>query len=219
MRGTRGSAFLHGLVLGVAGSACCALFTLYLLLYLGMWDPAQLGIAGILPATDWLQRNLGLSLLPFLITLVLYTVTLHRLAQRVEAGLPVEQVAQLEHLADIWISLFFGIGVIWTAIGMRAALLYALGDLEVSGNRDAFSVLERLVDGGILTALSTTILGGAGGYLMRLAKIFLVGERLKHYYHTRETSRSDRIEDLLGDIRDQGLPRKVTTLASREPRS
>jgi hypothetical protein len=38
------------------------------------------------------------------------------------------------------------------------------------------------VDGGILLALTTTIVGGIGGYLMRLAKTMLVGAALHNYY-------------------------------------
>ena len=36
-------------------------------------------------------------------------------------------MVQLDHLTDIWTTLFFGTGVIWTAIGMRSALIFALG--------------------------------------------------------------------------------------------
>lgn len=201
MRGASAWSFVQGLFLGLAGSFLFALSTLYLLLSQGMLDLSHLGLPAIQALAEWLYRNLGLSLIPFLLVLLLYAATLWQLAQRITASPPLEQVVQLEHLTDIWISLFFGIGVIWTAIGMRAALLYALGDMEESG-RDAFSVLERLVDGGILTALSTTILGGAGGYLMRLGKTFCVGARLNHYYSDREQDRSGRIEGLLNDIRD-----------------
>jgi len=58
-------------------------------------------------------------------------------------------------------TLFFGVGVVWTAIGMRSALLSALGGLDQSAAAElgAFEILRRLVDGGILLALSTTIVG------------------------------------------------------------
>jgi hypothetical protein len=39
-----------------------------------------------------------------------------------------------------------------------------------------------MVDGGILLALSTTIFGGVGGYLMRVLKTVSVGAELKRYY-------------------------------------
>jgi hypothetical protein len=44
------------------------------------------------------------------------------------------------------------------------------------------AVLERMVDGGILLALSTTIFGGVGGYLMRAWKALVVGAPLKRFY-------------------------------------
>jgi len=85
-------------------------------------------------------------------------------------------------LLDLSATLFVGIGVIWTAIGMRDALIYGLGDPVVSATAGAFSVLQRLVDGGILLALSTTIVGGAGGYLMRVIKSVVLGEKLTALY-------------------------------------
>jgi hypothetical protein len=39
-----------------------------------------------------------------------------------------------------------------------------------------------MVDGGILLALSTTIFGGVGGYLMRAWKAVVAGAELKRYY-------------------------------------
>lgn len=78
--------------------------------------------------------------------------------------------------------LFFGTGVIWTAIGMRGALLFALGDVDATIQQGAFAVLKRMVDGGILLALSTTIFGGIGGYLMRVCKSILLGAALQEQY-------------------------------------
>ena len=84
---------------------------------------------------------------------------------------------------------------------MRSALQAALGDPGQALVDTAGSVLQKLVDGGILLALTTTIVGGVGGYLMRLAKTMLVGASLQDYYDqvsrfdTRELVRStQRIE-------------------------
>ena len=87
-----------------------------------------------------------------------------------------------EQLLDLCANLFFGIGVIWTAIGMRDALLYALGDPGITATEGAFAILQRMVDGGILLALSTTIEGGMGGYLMRAIKSIALGEKLNAVY-------------------------------------
>jgi hypothetical protein len=61
-------------------------------------------------------------------------------------------------------------------------------------------VLQRLVDGGILTALSTTILGGVGGYLMRVTKGLYLGARLNRYYEAQDQGQSARVEHLLRGI-------------------
>ena len=90
-------------------------------------------------------------------------------------------IAKLDQLTDVWIHLFVGIGVIWTAVGMRSALQAALGDGGALAD-SAGSVLKRLVDGGILLALTTTIVGGIGSYLMRLVKTIAVGANLHQHY-------------------------------------
>lgn len=131
---------------------------------------------------NWAWHNLGLSLPVFAIVLLLFVRSLGRLSEALEHNDPVDEVAQLEHLADTWTSLFFGVGVIWTAIGLRQALIFALGNPEASLAAGAFEMLRRLVDGGILVALSTTIFGGIGGYLLRVAKTLSVGARLRRYY-------------------------------------
>ncbi len=91
---------------------------------------------------------------------------------------PINQIVQLDHLTDIWTTLFFGTGVIWTAIGMRSALIFALGDRDAALQQGAFAMLERMIDGGILLALSTTIFGGVGGYVMRVYKTISLGTQL-----------------------------------------
>lgn len=135
-------------------------------------------------ALDWAYRNLGLSLPVFAVVLGLYVRSLSRLRRQVARGAPLDAVAHAEQLTDTWTSLFFGVGVIWTAIGMRGALLYALGDPGASVDDGAFAVLQRMVNGGILVALSTTIFGGIGGYLMRVVKTLAVGAALRRYYES-----------------------------------
>ena len=201
MRPQKGSLFLRGFMLGLGSSLVFGLALVYLLTALDLVSVSLLQVPQLQGSLSWIDRNLGLSVLPFGITLLLYGHSLGRLARRLEQDRPAEEVAQLEHLSDVWISLFFGIGVIWTAIGMRGALLFALGDLEQVAGTGAFVVLQRLVDGGILTALTTTILGGAGGYLMRVFKSLYLGTRLSRYYELRDQHQSGRIEALLKDIR------------------
>ena len=68
-------------------------------------------------------------------------------------------------------------------------------------------MLQRLVDGGILLALSTTIVGGVGGYLMRVIKTVLVGAPLRRCYAEAGRAQGVRISAQLAAIEDylQGL--------------
>lgn len=202
------SGFLFGIVLGVSLSFLMGSIMVYLLLVLDMISFTIQDSSDLQLAYDWLQDNLGLSVIPFTITLFLYIYSLRTLAQKLEINAPQNEVAQLEHLTDVWTSLFFGIGVIWTAIGMRSALLYAIGDPTLAAQSGAFMILARLVDGGILTALTTTIVGGIGGYLMRVIKSSYLGTRLSLYYENREQRHAQRVERLLSDIKASlvGLP-------------
>lgn len=154
----------------------------------------------------WLADNLGLSTPFFVLVMVLYAANLGRLWELVAEGAPLRQVAQLDQLSDVWIHLFIGIGVVWTAIGMRSALTTTLDESMVSAG-DAGHVLGSLVDGGILLALTSTIVGAVGGYLMRLGKTVLLGAPLTDYYHGEERrdialalARLDDIERHLASI-------------------
>jgi hypothetical protein len=121
------------------------------------------------------------------------------LRQHLDNARPLNEIVQLDHLTDIWTTLFFGTGVIWTAIGMRSALLFALGDQE--GLHDGASeVLKRMVDGGILLALSTTIFGGVGGYLMRVYKSVTLGSALQHCYDLAARAETSQMRDTLQRI-------------------
>jgi hypothetical protein len=139
----------------------------------------------------WIAVNLGHSVWLFGVVLTLYLMNLFRLRRILEETPSLNDVAELDQLLDVWINLFVGIGVIWTAVGMRSALQSALGDPGEALVDSAGSVLQKLVDGGILLALTTTIIGGMGGYLMRLGKTLLTGASLHQFYdqHHREDIR------------------------------
>lgn len=158
------------------------------------------------------STNLQGSVLPFAVVLIAYWVLLQRLREMLDTeSPPMELVIRHEQLLDLCANLFFGIGVIWTAIGMRDALLHALGDPSVTASEGAFAILQRLVDGGILLALSTTIVGGIGGYLMRAIKSILLGRELTALYmqdHQRGADQNlaalERIEQLLNQDPESG---------------
>ncbi|HEY5681583.1 MAG TPA: hypothetical protein VIS55_16050 [Pseudomonadales bacterium] len=147
------------------------------------------------PVSDWLQLNLGHSAWLFALVLTVYAANLHRLSRLLAGGPDLKVVVKLDQLSDVWINLFVGIGVIWTAVGMRSALQAALGDPGGALSGSAGTVLHKLVDGGILLALTTTIVGGVGGYVMRLVKTMVVGARLQTFYSG--VSRAD-LRELVG---------------------
>ncbi len=211
-----GRAFIQGVVAGgfatlTGGAALLYLLSRFGLIRLDTSAPAAPG-----DWFAWIYANLGSSIPVFAALLLAFFVTLHRLERLLEidepAERPIERIVQLDHLADIWTTLFFGTGVIWTAIGMRSALIFALGDRELAVSEGAFAMLERMIDGGILLALSTTIFGGVGGYLLRVYKTVTLGARLQQSYDyaaridTSEMRASlNRIERHLGE-RHVGRP-------------
>ncbi len=206
MRRWRGQGFFTGMLQGVASGLVLGLVALYLLSGEDLLSTLQAQASWMHTLTQWVHRNFGWSLFPFAVTLALYLTSLRQLDRRLAENRPQDEISQTDHLIDVWISLFFGIGVIWTAIGMRGALLHALGEPDMAAQAGAFSVLQRLVDGGILTALSTTILGGIGGYLMRVTKGLYLGARLNRYYGEQDQGQTSRVEHLLRDIRQSIAP-------------
>ncbi len=189
--------FTHGLILGMAAAGI-----------LLAWPVDPVRVASLEWARGWVLTNLGGSVVAFGLDLALFLASLGLLRRRLAQGAPPAAVAQADQLSELWISLFFGIGVLWTAIGMRAALLQALGSgaaaVEAEG---AAGILDRLVQGGILTALTTTIVGGAGGYLLRVYKTVRVGGALRDYYAALDAQQGQRVERLLRDIRER-LPER-----------
>ena len=174
--------FLKGLVAGALGTLIGVSASLYVLSRVGVISFSDTTISKPGEWLHWAYTNLGSSIPVFAVLLLAYFVTLGRLRSALENARPINQIVQLDHLTDIWTTLFFGTGVIWTAIGMRSALIFALGDRDAALQQGAFAMLERLVDGGILLALSTTIFGGVGGYVMRVYKTIMLGKKLQQQY-------------------------------------
>ncbi len=176
--------FARGLVAGGLGTLVGASAVLYVLSRNEVIWFAGTQFLGPGDWVHWAYINLGSSMPVFAALLLAYFVTLGRLREALQHDRAINQIVQLDHLTDIWTTLFFGTGVIWTAIGMRSALLFALGDRDAALQQGAFAMLERMIDGGILLALSTTIFGGLGGYLMRVYKTLSLGSALQRRYDT-----------------------------------
>ncbi len=128
-----------------------------------------------------LYQHLRLSVIPFGCLIFLYGWLILKIRGRLDApGTMLSDLTFLDRLLNITISMFFGVGVIWTAIGMETALMRALngiGQESEAAALTAWGLLERLVNGGLLLALSTTVFGGVCGYSFRLLKVVLIGRR------------------------------------------
>jgi hypothetical protein len=101
---------------------------------------------------------------------------------------------------------------------MRGALLEGLGNLNAhsAAKLGAFSILQRLVDGGILLALSTTIVGAVGGYLLRLVKSLAVGTQVRAYYSRLANQQADAVNAVLKSI-DAQLNQLVSCAEKQPP--
>ncbi len=207
------SGFSAGFVTGAVGVLVVGAAILYMLNMSEVVAISVLNIPSVQRVLGWTYENLRLSVIPFSLTFLCFVGSLLRLNRYLaDPAVSVEKVAQTEQLVDIWINLFFGIGVIWTAIGMRGALLEGIGDLnsQTAAQLGAFSILQRLVDGGILLALSTTIFGAIGGYLLRLIKSLTVGSRIKAYYNRLAEQQAESVNTILMSI-DNRLDELVST--------
>ena len=178
----RSQVFFRGLMAGALGTLLGASAALYTLSRLGWIHFVDTPAGSPGDWLHWAYINLGSSIPVFAALLLAYFITLGRLREALRHDQPITKIVHFDHLTDIWTTLFFGAGVIWTAIGMRSALLFALGDREAALQQGAFAMLERMVDGGILLALSTTIFGGIGGYVMRVYKTVTLGTELQQQY-------------------------------------
>ena len=198
--------FSAGFITGALGVLLIGAALVYMLNMSEVVAISVLKIPSVQHALGWTYDNLRLSVIPFFLTALCFAGSLMRLRRLLsDPGASAEKVAQTEHLVGIWINLFFGIGVIWTAIGMRGALLEGLGDLnsQSAARLGAFTILQRLVDGGILLALSTTIFGAVGGYALRLIKSLTVGTRINAYYNRLALQQAESVQHVLQSIDDR----------------
>ncbi len=140
---------------------------------------------GLLEMYQWLVINLGFSAVLFVLIVIIYGLIWQRIFQRLKINNAEnwKQIIHYEHLLDMLTSLSFGVGVIWTAIGMREALMAAFGDNEIASleTQGALGMLEQLINGGILTALTSTVLGGIIGYVLRIIKTLALDRSISDY--------------------------------------
>jgi hypothetical protein len=207
------SKFIQGIFTGTLMSGLAIAIVLFVMQQMGFLFITTSEAASISTVLLWVEYNLGLSVVPFILITIIYQRTLSQLSEKLEASsIDLDAIGHLEQRLEMLTGLFFGTGVIWTAIGMRAALLAALGDLDPvsAGEQGAMILLQKLVEGGILTALSTTILGGIGGYLLRIVKANRVDARLSKIYRMEDDKSIETTHALL-----EGIEQHISKLSAR----
>ncbi len=210
--------FLQGMLAGLTGTLVVGASLVYMLARADLMELSESAVSGPAARIAWAYMNIVLSIPVFAILLIAFFATVARLRKYLDENRAVNQIVQLDHLSDIWTTLFFGTGVIWTAIGMRSALIFALGDREAALSQGAFAMLERMINGGILLALSTTIFGGIGGYLMRVYKTVSLGSDLQQRYDLAARADTSKMRESLQRI-EENLRTGATPTTTREPRT
>jgi len=162
----------------------CALF-LSLGVFAG-WITISASAPWLINPAAFLYRHLRLSIVPFGCLFLLYAYLIAKIRRSLRGeGTKLSEITYYDRMLNTTISTFFGVGVIWTAVGMETALMQALNVVkqgkELAGALSAWGILENLVNGGLLLALSTTVFGGVCGYLLRLLKIVFLGNKLDHF--------------------------------------
>ena len=157
-----------------------SLFWCFLFISTGIstgWLTVTTSLPWLLEPGAFIFRHLRLSLIPFGILLLAYLLLVTRIRRALNHPATTRSTLSfLDRILNTVIGAFFGVGVIWTAVGMESALISALNGLhEAGGGIGPQELLDRLVNGGLLLALSTTIFGGSCGYLLRILKITLIG--------------------------------------------
>ncbi|WP_067620767.1 hypothetical protein [Dissulfuribacter thermophilus] len=169
------------------------------------WTALFLGLgifSGILTVTAsqaWLlnplafvYRHLRMSVVPFGALLMLYGWLIARIRGiLMEEEVDLARLSYYDRLLNTTIATFFGVGVIWTAVGMESALMHALDGISGGDatSLTAWGLLKELVNGGLLLALSTTVVGGVCGYLLKMLKIVLIGVQWDRRILGMETER------------------------------
>ena len=152
--------------------------------------------------TNWLALNLGYSAPLFCVALLFVVHSMACLLEELgKDKCCSSRTFHLEHRVDIGISLLFGIGVLFTAIGIRDALTAAI-DGEAAATNGG-EVLALLVNGGILNAMTTTVVGGALGYSLRVIKVLATGEKLEKVHARMMGEGLQKQESLLQCISSQ----------------
>ena len=203
MKGKKDNLSIMTYIKGIFSGVIFAILILYILNISGIIAVSKSGGFSLVTFLRWCYENLGFSIIPFFLIALGYVVCLNKLINLLNtSNSSPEEITAIEEKLDLFVNIFFGVGVIWTAIGMRNALLVSIGsmDAETATQKGAFYILTKLVDGGILLSLSTTIIGGVGGYFMKMIKVWLTGRKLNVFFSGQFDSEKQDILKRLDNI-------------------
>jgi hypothetical protein len=152
---------------------------------------------------NYVWSILGTSVVFFFLDLCLFFYSLGQIRKNLDKK-DAENSSYWYRMNDLSINIFLGIGVIYTAIGMQSGLMASLGNLTQETAKDigAWGILNRMVRGGIIMALSTTIVGGVGGYIMKLLRHLTLGRLIEKARKWNREIRDREILSVLHEIRD-----------------
>jgi hypothetical protein len=193
-----------------------------IILVLNMLNLIAFTGGGWLVATSHtIRQYLGTSVIFFVLDIILFCLMLTLLRSSLNNAdseqTAVSNIIHYNNGVDICIGLFFGIGVLYTSWGISHALTETLGKLSAQDAErlGAWQILSRLTHNGLLVALWTTIIGGVGGYCMRVIRFFVVGRGLARLSAEREQTENAMLFSCLHGIRQdvQALQQGLQTPA------
>jgi len=203
MKRKKDSSKMTSYLIGIFSGAASAAVVSYMLNISGVIVVSSSEGIYLTTILRWFYQNLGLSIIPFALIAAGYSYYLNKLVRLLKTdSATAREIFTTEEKIDLLMNIFLGIGVIWTAIGMRNALLASLGNMDagMAAQKGAFYILTQLVEGGILLSLSTTIAGGLGGYTMRVVKAWSTGHQLNAFMDAQVTTQRQDIFDRLDSI-------------------
>lgn len=218
--------FVKGMV---AGLVFASLFTPLLLMLASMqgWVVLSVPSFKIMALWHWVNVNLGFSVFFFVGLLMLWLGLFTRLNHHLTTHSSAEVVQHAVQKLDLTVNLFIAVGVIFTAIGLRDCLISTLGGIggglgeQSSTDISAFEMMGALINNGLLVALTSTIIGAIGGYLLKAAKSWCLGAKINAYnVHLQQSAQAEveqkhqQVVDLLDAI-NQNLNTTTTTKTTR----
>ena len=139
--------------------------------------------------------DLGSSVYFFGANFLLFIICCLKLFYEIKLEEPSYSAVQFwDERVDSTLVLFSAIGVIYTAVGLMRAFQLGLGniDQEMAMAIGPWGLLQKLVSGGLIMALLTTIVGGTLHNVFKLIKEFTIGKQLRYFNDNYETSKEQK---------------------------